>query len=174
MSVIILVREANRLWILVDYGSCSGCRLCEIVCALEHEGTIWPEASRIRIFEEAYGAPVPHLCVQCLDYPCVKSCPVGALSVNEATGAVIVDDQKCIGCGKCIEACPGKVPRIPKGKKTVVICDLCNGEPKCVKICNEAGYNALKLYRGSYRPVFSTFTGDPREKSLALSKKMFD
>ncbi len=37
--------------ILVTPDKCSGCRLCEIACSLEHEGIIWPEASRIRIFE---------------------------------------------------------------------------------------------------------------------------
>jgi Fe-S-cluster-containing hydrogenase component 2 len=37
------------------------------------------------------GLEVPHLCAQCDDYPCVKSCPAGALSVDDKTTAVIVD-----------------------------------------------------------------------------------
>lgn len=170
----VLSEGGTRVWIVVDYFKCSGCRLCEVACALKHEGIIWPEASRIRIFEEVYGATVPHLCVQCLDYPCVKSCPFEALSIDKTTGAVIVDSKKCTGCGTCIRACPGKVPRIPRGKRTVVICNLCNGDPECVKICNEAGYGALKLHRGMARPTFNTFASDPIEKSLVLAKKMFD
>ena len=165
--------ERTRIWILVDFSRCSGCRLCEVICSLKNEGTIWPEASRIRIFEVVPGATIPHLCVQCPDYPCVKSCPVNALSVDEKTGAVIVDEEKCIRCGKCVDACPGKIPRIPNGKKSVVICDLCGGEPECVKICNEAGYGALKIYKGDYRMVFRTFAKNPIEKSLMLARKMY-
>ena len=167
------MKEEGRLWILVDYYRCSGCRLCEIICSLKNEGRIWPEASRIRIFEEVPGATIPHLCVQCSDYPCVNSCPVGALTVDDRTGAVIVDEEKCVGCGKCVEACPGNVPRIPRGKRSVVICDLCGGDPECVKICSEAGYGALKLYRGDFRPTFRTFARSPIEKSLILARKMF-
>jgi len=165
--------QNQRIWILVDASRCSGCKLCEVVCSLKHEGKIWPEASRIRIFEEIPGATVPHLCVQCPDYPCVKSCPVNALSVYEKTGAVVVDEKKCIGCGRCVDACPGKVPRIPGNRKIVVICDLCYGDPECVKICNEAGYGALRLYIGGSRPTFKTFARNPIDKSLILARKMF-
>ncbi|CUX78145.1 hypothetical protein CHITON_1366 [Thermococcus chitonophagus] len=41
--------NGERIWILVTLDKCSGCRLCEIACSIEHEGMIWPEASRIRI-----------------------------------------------------------------------------------------------------------------------------
>ncbi len=166
--------ERERIWILVDSIRCSGCRLCEIACSLKHEGVIWPEASRIRVFEYIPSASVPHLCVQCPDYPCVNACPTKALSVNEDTGAVIVDDEKCIQCGLCIDACPGDVPRIPRGKKTVVICDLCGGEPECVKVCQEAGYNALQLVKGRYRAVYRTFAKSPLEKSIDVAKKTFE
>lgn len=58
------------------------------------------------------GLEFPHLCVQCQDYPCVKTCPVRALSVSKKTGAVIVKTQKCTACGKCINACPGRIPHM--------------------------------------------------------------
>ncbi len=135
----------NRIWILRDIEACTGCRLCEIACSLKHEATIWPEASRIKVFEDKPGVPVPYMCVQCPDYPCVKACPTNALSVDEETGAVLVDEGFCTLCGLCISACPGRVPRIVDGKSAVIICDLCGGDPECVKICSMVGYNALRV-----------------------------
>jgi len=136
-----------QLWIVRDPLKCTGCRLCEIACSYYHEGRIWPEASRIRIFTLGPGIEIPHLCSQCSDYPCVQKCPVGALSVNKRTGAVIVDYEKCTGCGICIDACPGKVPFLHPASKKAVICDLCNGDPQCVKTCSEAGWSALRLVK---------------------------
>lgn len=133
-----------KKWIARDYARCSGCRRCEIVCSLSHEGKIWPEASRVRVFMLVPGIEVPHLCAQCHDYPCVEACQVGALSVSKETGAVLVDREKCTACGQCIEACPGKVPHIHPTENYPVICDLCGGEIKCVKACSEGGWNALQ------------------------------
>lgn len=164
----------KRIWILVDPLQCSGCRLCEIACSLAKENKIWPEASRIRVFEYLPGASVPHLCVQCQDYPCVEVCPTKCLSVDEETGAVIVDEEKCIQCGLCIDACPGDVPRIPMGKSAVVICDLCGGDPACVKACRDAGYNALKIVEGTYRPIYKTYAIHPFEKSRQIASKLYE
>ena len=168
-----MAEGVERVWILISPDRCSGCRLCEITCSLEHEGVIWPEASRIRIFELLPGINVPHTCVQCPDYPCVESCPTNALSVDESTGAVLVNDEKCIECGACVNVCPGSIPRIPLGKGSVVICDLCGGSPECVEVCHEAGHDALKLVKGNYRSIYRTFAKDPLEKSKDLTKKVF-
>jgi len=134
---------STQIWIARDYLNCSGCRRCEIACSLWHEGKIWPEASRIRVFMLIPGIEVPHLCAQCDDTPCIQSCPVEALSINEKTGAIIVDKDKCTACGSCIEACPGRIPAIHPTEKYAVICDLCDGDPQCVKVCQEGRYNAL-------------------------------
>ena len=134
----------KRIWIVRDYLRCSGCRKCEIACSLFHENRIWPEASRIRVFMLVPGAEVPHLCVQCEDYPCVESCPVDALSVSKDTGAVLVDKEKCTGCGLCIDACPGRIPHIHPTEKYAVICDLCGGKPQCVEVCQKGKWGALR------------------------------
>ena len=168
------MHERVNIWIMVDPLRCSGCRLCEVACSLEKEGLIWPEASRIRVFEYLPGANSPHLCVQCPDYPCVESCPTKCLSVDDRTGAVIVEEEKCIQCGLCIKACPGDVPRIPEGKNAVIICDLCEGDPACVKTCQEAGYNALTIVEGHYRKIYRTYAMDPIKKSKDLAEKIFE
>ena len=133
----------GQVWIKRNYESCSGCRRCEIACSVHHEGgRIWPEASMVRVFMLVPGIEIPHLCFQCEGYPCVEACPVEALYVNRRTGAVNVN-AKCTACGLCIEACPGNVPHLhPEGSR-IVICDLCDGRPECVKACMEGRWDAL-------------------------------
>jgi Fe-S-cluster-containing hydrogenase component 2 len=135
----------DPIWIVRDYLKCSGCRRCELACSMHHEDWMWPEASRIRVFMPFPGVEVPHFCAQCADYPCVDSCPEDALTVDEETSAVLVDREKCTSCGLCIKACPGQVPFLHPGDNKATICDLCGGDPECVKVCREAGYNALQL-----------------------------
>ncbi|MCJ7634411.1 4Fe-4S binding protein [Candidatus Bathyarchaeota archaeon] len=98
------------------------------------------------------GLEVPHLCAQCEDYPCVESCPVNALSVDKRTGAVITDQETCISCGNCIRTCPGTVPYLHPKTKKAIICNLCDGDPECVKVCTEARYNALRLVAEDVEP----------------------
>lgn len=139
--------DEEFIWIARDYLRCSGCRRCEIACSLHHEGKIWPEASRVRVFMLIPGVEIPQLCTQCHDYPCIEACPVGALTTDTKTLAVLVDKEKCTGCGECIEACPGQIPLLHPGDRKAVICDLCDGDPQCVKVCQEARFNVLTIVR---------------------------
>lgn len=141
----LVLSESKPIWIARDYSRCSGCRRCEVACSSHHEGKIWPDASRVRVYMLVPGAEFPHLCSQCDDAPCIKSCPVSALTVSKYTGAIIVDDEKCTGCGECIEACPGRIPFIHPTRGKAVICDLCNGDPQCVRVCHEGRWDALYL-----------------------------
>ncbi len=169
--------ERNEfIWIARDYLRCSGCRRCEIACSLHHEGNIWPAASRVRVFMLVPGVEIPHLCAQCNDYPCVAACPVeDALYVSEKTGAVLVDRDKCTSCGKCIDACPGKIPFLHPGDKKSVICDLCDGDPECVKACQKANFDAIWMVRepptGMGGTSHKLFARTPEEitKDLAIN-----
>lgn len=166
------------IWIARDYSRCSGCRRCEVVCSLHHEGRIWPEASRIRVFMLVPGVEIPHLCVQCPDYPCVNACPVEALSIDEKTGAVIVDREKCTGCGDCIEACPGKVPHLHPAGGYSLICDLCNGDPECVKACQQGKWNTLWIASKPDLPTTDTlsiklYARTPEETTKDLAKGLY-
>ena len=163
----------TRIWILRDVHRCSGCRLCEVACSLRHENAIWPEASRIRIFEPVPGVCVPHLCAQCPDYPCVHACKTGAMEVDERTGAVVVDEEKCVGCGECVEACPGSVPVLHPTRGKALVCDLCGGEPACVEICSKAGYGALRAIRGVPEELRRVYAADPLEIAERLCSSYY-
>lgn len=119
------------------------------------------------------GIEVPHLCSQCQDYPCIKACPVDALKTNPDTGAVLVDRDKCTSCGECITACPGKVPYLHPSDNKATICDLCGGEPECVEVCTEAGYNALTIVYENASMNNKLYSRDPFETAKDLAVKMF-
>ena len=164
--------KKEPFWIARELSECSGCRKCEIACSLFHENRIWPEASRIRVFMLVPGADFPHFCAQCEDYPCVESCPVKALSVSKETGAVLVDIETCIACGKCIVACPGRIPHMHPKEKHILICDLCNGNPQCVKVCREGEWNVLKkVHRKNY--AYKVYARKPEEIARDLSVKIY-
>ncbi|MDQ1279494.1 MAG: protein NrfC [Thermoproteota archaeon] len=163
----------TKIWIMRDYPKCSGCRLCEVACSLKHEGKIWPEASMVRVFMQTPGVEVPHLCTQCSDYPCVNSCPTKALSVNQTTGAVAVDNEKCKACGICIKACPGKIPHLHPDRKRIVICDLCGGDPQCAKVCTAMGFNTLMIYPRVPDITYNLYAKTPADLTKNLAYKFY-
>jgi Fe-S-cluster-containing hydrogenase component 2 len=121
----------------IDYEKCTGCRLCELVCSVKHDQVSNPMRSRIRVMKwEHEGVYIPMVCQQCEDAPCVKGCPVKALSRNDEMGRVEVDYDICIGCRTCVSVCPfGGMQFVPQDKR-VVKCDLCDGDPQCVRFCD--------------------------------------
>ena len=122
--------------LMIDYEKCTGCRLCELVCSVKHEGVSNPARSRIKIVKwEWEGRYVPMSCQQCESAPCQAVCPVKAISRNGEMGRVEVDYDVCIGCRMCVAVCPfGAMGFNPLAKK-VIKCDFCDGEPQCVRFC---------------------------------------
>lgn len=43
-------------------------------------------------------------CQGCLAHPCIEVCPKGAIHMEN--GRSVIDQEKCIKCGKCIKVCP--------------------------------------------------------------------
>lgn len=134
--------ERLRRFVAADPDKCVGCGICEYVCSMEKEKVFNPLKSRIRVVRLNLIANVAIACRLCEDAPCVAACPREALSQSEETGVIMVDEDKCDGCGWCIEACEFGAITLHPDRKVVIVCDLCGGEPKCVDWCPE---EALKL-----------------------------
>jgi carbon-monoxide dehydrogenase iron sulfur subunit len=122
--------------IVVREHVCSGCLACEVACVAWHEGRFGRATSRIHVDKtESMGIDRPHVCRLCRRAPCVAVCPVEALHRDEATGAILVRDEACIGCSACVDACPFGMAALHPERGTAMICDLCGGDPSCVKRC---------------------------------------
>lgn len=124
----------------IHYDLCTGCRACQIACAIKKEGSFWPEAASIRVKQVGPGPlDIPAFCHQCSDHPCVQSCPTQALSA-ENEGIVQVNSELCyrgkgIQCKKCFLACPGQSVLYHPKSNLPMFCDLCQGDPRCAKAC---------------------------------------
>lgn len=133
----------NNKVLKTDYERCTGCRLCELVCAVKHDHVSNPTRSRIRIIKwESEGIYVPMSCQQCEDAPCVIGCPAKALSRNMDMERVEIDYEKCIGCRTCVSVCPFGAMHFVAADRKVIKCDLCDGDPQCVRFCD---MKAVKL-----------------------------
>lgn len=114
---------------------CQNCRSCELICSFNKIGEFNPRESAVNIlFHEEAAISIPVMCLQCEDAACIKVCPVGAMT-REASGAVVPDPNKCIGCKMCVSACPMGNAVYSTAHKRIVKCDLCGGDPQCAKIC---------------------------------------
>ena len=145
--------------------SCSGCRLCEQACSQYHgDGKIWPAASRVRVHEFYPGIEFPVLCYQCGNTPCLPACPAEAISINPETSTIVFDETKCLrttegaDCTECHDACPGNAITFHPEKRIPISCDLCDGDPQCVKACREKTLvvNGMKLGAASPEEIAKT------------------
>ena len=48
---------------------------------------------------------------------------------------IVLDRERCVGCGKCVDACPFDGVSFDQEASLPLICDLCDGDPACVDAC---------------------------------------
>ena len=120
---------------------CTGCRICEMVCSLKHYGEGSPARALVKVlrYEKMgeYLTPIPMVCQQCEAPMCAAVCPAKAISLDAKSGAYVVDEKKCLGCRLCMAACPAGAIEVDPVRKVAVKCDLCGGDPTCVKFCTQ-------------------------------------
>jgi formate dehydrogenase iron-sulfur subunit len=155
--------------ILFDSTKCIGCRSCESACAEKwknpYDDKVAAEeklsAHKLTAIVTKGDKYVRKLCMHCLEPACVSACPVGALQ-KTASGPVVYDADKCMGCRYCMTACAFGAPsyewnaRLPKVRK----CNMCEerqavGKPTA---CTEACPNEATMF-------------GERDAMIALAKK---
>jgi protein NrfC len=128
----------SKAYLVYDSRLCLGCQSCMFACSLTHEGVANPSLSRIQIIRDAPSFTkypydiVISVCRQCVTPLCVEACPTGACHIDESNGNIRrIDQSKCIGCQRCIKACPQKPHRTiwNSAKKKSAKCDLCESAP---------------------------------------------
>lgn len=132
--------------IVADASLCSGCRVCEMACSLAHEGVSAPSLARLVVIHDVFrdDHPSVQVCPQCAGPECLIACPTGAITTDDRTGARVVADELCNGCGACVKACHLGMVRMDSSRGLALKCDLCGGEPACEKYCPQ---NVIRLRR---------------------------
>ncbi len=190
-----------RRWAMViDLRYCDGCQSvgkppqCTEACI---QGHFAPEPMEwIQVYEgplQGGGTQfIPTPCQQCQNAPCVNVCPVGA-TFSTPEGVVLIDQQRCIGCRLCMEACAydrrffnwGDAPtppeaafmeydpmrQVPAQKGTVMKCDFCPDMARAGKLpyCAQGCPNHA-IYYGDLEEDLATNGQDVVKLSRFLSE----
>jgi len=149
---------AERMSVLYDASKCTDCGACSVACkqwnTLPAEKTnslqghtdftprTWTFVSSRESFENKKMQWMfrKQQCMHCGDAACIKVCSTGAISRNDL-GFVVIDQNKCIGDGYCVNSCPFHIPRVDESAKKSYKCNGCpdrlaNGmKPACVQTC---------------------------------------
>ncbi len=134
---------------VVDLNRCTGCRACELACVIANQLPADRAWRAVRSYNESHvpGVESFHLslaCNHCAAAPCMEQCPARAYHRDTETGAVLIDDMRCIGCGYCAWVCPWDAPRLDEERGVMTKCTFCHErlgegrEPACVTGCPTA------------------------------------
>ena len=135
----------TRYGMLINTKKCVGCYACRMACQMINK--LEPEEAFISYKEieqgtypSVYAETVPVQCMHCENAPCQQVCPTHATYTTDS-GVVLVDEEKCIGCGTCAIVCPYNAPKVDEEKKKAVRCNGCaervaaGEKPVCVEAC---------------------------------------
>jgi len=112
---------------------CIGCYSCMFACSRLRFGVVSMAKSAIQV-RSAGGIErgfVVVVCRACVDPPCAKGCPTGALTPRPG-GGVTLDESKCIGCKSCQEACIVGAVVWDEESNLPIVCRYCGF---CTKFC---------------------------------------
>lgn len=135
-----------RTAFVFDAQRCTGCEACRIACGIENgdgRDTGWRTITTFNP-EHHPALPTQHLSLACnhCDVPaCALGCPANAYHRDDATGAVILDPAKCIGCRYCSWLCPYDAPKFDASAGVMGKCTFCAPraaeglQPACAQAC---------------------------------------
>lgn len=143
---------AKQYGMLIDLKRCIGCQACTLACKVENDTALGVEWHRVLTVGgehtdsprgtypnlSMYWLPMP--CMHCQEPPCAEACPTEAITRRD-DGIVLIDQDKCVGCGYCRWACPYDGAQYNAEEGVVEKCTFCAHrvdwglEPFCVEAC---------------------------------------
>jgi len=144
------MNHGSPLRIKVRQQECNGCLSCMTVCSTVNEAYASLSGARVQVELSPFeGAPKITICRQCAKAACIEECPTGAIARDD-DGYILVDYARCTattdGCRGCIDACPFHAMFWNALTERVMKCELCHGDPQCVKTC-AAGALTMQMFR---------------------------
>lgn len=154
----------------VDVTKCDGCRACMVACKnwndlpAEHTEFLGSLQSHKKTTADTWNVLqyIEHdnaqgnleylfrhsSCFHCTDAACEKVCPEHAISYSKF-GTVVIDHDKCVGCGYCVNNCPFEIIALKTYKdkngkeyRKSQKCTMCTDrleeglQPACVATCH--------------------------------------
>jgi Fe-S-cluster-containing hydrogenase component 2 len=115
-----------KIRIKTDPGKCSDCRLCEMVCSIQHLGVVNTNRSAIKIVKDdlGTGACKPVVCIQCKRMLCMNDDQPDP----EDYRSRFIWEKSFSG------SCPFHA--IFQWNDDIYHCDLCGGHARCVSVCS--------------------------------------
>jgi len=158
---------------------CTGCEACRVACGNENAGgrdTGWRQITTFNP-ERDPALPTRHLslaCNHCGQPTCARGCPARAFRRDRATGALLLDEAKCIGCRYCSWVCPYDAPRFDGERGVMTKCTFCahrleqGRAPACVAACPTGALVAAPRSTAEGEPAFHGLGAFRLEPSLVV------
>jgi Fe-S-cluster-containing dehydrogenase component/formate-dependent nitrite reductase membrane component NrfD len=155
-----------RYGFLIDQHRCIGCHACTVACKEEHNIPVGVNRTWVKYVEKGvYPDTRRHFavlrCNHCDDAPCIEICPTVAL-FRRPDGIVDFDNERCIGCKSCMQACPYDALYIDPDRNTAAKCNFdasrveMGYKPACEVVC----------------PTQAILSGDLDDANSTISKRI--
>lgn len=131
---------------IFDKERCIGCNACVVSCQQNYGMPAENKLNWVKVSEEGDFPNIkiefePYLCGHCDDPICIDVCPVSDATFKTQEGYVLVDPEECIGCRRCVDACPFGARSMSEEGNVAVKCSFCadlvenSGHPVCASTC---------------------------------------
>ena len=165
---------SKQLAFYVEQKHCTGCGTCQIACKDQHDLPKEQNFRQVHAYEggsfEVSGNVIHHniyaywvsvSCNHCINPLCVTACPSGAMCKRLEDGLVLINEDLCIGCRRCLTACPYGAPQFDVTAGKMKKCDFCQqllGQgkiPACISACpmRVLGYGELRKLQDKHGSV---------------------
>lgn len=149
---------------LLDLNLCIGCQACALACRNENQA--YTNNNWRKVVSVNLDYSLSFSCNHCESPECFRVCPHRAFNKRK-DGIVVIDSERCDGCGICVEACPYKAPKYDEEWRKVSKCNFClprqlEGKiPACIEACSAGALQMIELDHYDSKDTVLTTEGFP-------------